>query len=72
MNNTQNNLFKKKQNRTLNDLDYYRTASTGFTSGYKVREDSDNKAYSIKQNSKKIRNILIMNSKKERIKLFKK
>ena len=72
MNNTQNNLFKKKQNRTLNDLDYYRTASTGFTSGYKVREDSDNKAYSIKQNSKKIRNILIMNSKKERIKLFEK
>ena len=74
LNNTQNNFFnsKKKQNRTLNDLDYYKTYSTGFTSGYKTREDTDNKDYSIGQNSKKIRNIIMKTNKKERIKLIEK
>ena len=78
LNNTQNNFFKnikninKKQNKTLNDLDNYKTYSTGFTSGYKTREDSDIKDYSIKQNSKKIRNILMMKNKKERFKLLEK
>lgn len=75
LNNTQNNIFKnikKKQSRTLNDLDYYKTYSTGFTSGYKNREDTGNKDFSIKQSSKKIRNIIMMNNKKERIKLFEK
>ena len=63
INDFQNNYIKQNINRTLNDIDNYKTSSTGFTYSNK---DINNKTYLMTTNNNIIKNNFILNNDKKR------
>ena len=64
--NNYNNISKKSNNKTLNEIDYYKTSSTEFTHNYKSGDLKNEKFYIKLNNERMIKDI------KERDKLLKK
>ena len=68
INDYQNNFIKRNKNKTLIELDNYRTSSTGFTCS---NNDISNNTYLMTTNSVKIKDKIIMNNaKKQKNKLL--
>jgi len=68
INDYQNNFIKRNTNRTINDIDNYKTSSTGFTYS---NNDINNKTYLMTTNSNIMKdNFILNNDKKRKNKLF--
>lgn len=63
INDYQNNFIKRNINTTLNDIDYYKTSSTGFTYS---NNDINNKTYLMTTNNNIIKDNFILNNDKKR------